>query len=331
MADIGDIAARLNRIRTENLAGRATTGLGAVNIPFAQRYGLGLGADVSLYAALNSHADQLSGSSASLSRFNSGQAAMSAAVSAKRDASQALIEARRASAEARRAFTMAQYAGDPGSLPAADRIRRGGGSRFGGKGGFSLGPLKLGRSGLRLATGGLRGPLGAAFTVGIANHIVGSSMNQVGQMRDTYNDLRAKGATTGEIARAAGGGAARRVVSLLGVESLASGLLRAAGNNEDTTQRLIQRAFDETFLTREELQRRADARRRAIEDAHKEVAKVQAAERKLLEDYEPSTFRPRTQADRRIYRRELLAANEQTQRIKREVRIDLATREATGE
>lgn len=331
MADIGDIAARLTRIRAENLAGRAVTGLGAVNIPFAQRYGLGLATDVSLYAALNSHADQMSASSAALSRFNSGQAAFQAAVSAKRDAAAALVEARRASAEARRAFTMAQWNGDPGALPAADRIRRGAGSKFGGKGGFSLGPLKLGKSGLRLATGGLRGPLGATFTVGIANHIVGASLNQAGQMRDAYNDLRAKGATTGEMARAVGGGVARRVVGLLGVESLATGLLRAAGNDEDLSQRLIQKALDQTFLTREELQRRANARKMAIEDAHREVAKIQAAETKLLENYEPSTFRTRTQADRRSYRRELLAANEQTQRIKKEVRIDLATREATGE
>ena len=207
---------------------------------------------------------------------------------------------------------------------AAQRLRSRGGTNM------RLGPMSITKSGIRLQTGGLRGFGNQVFVAGMATNIVGGLFNQGADIGDQVAELKAKGATNGEMARAAAGGAARAGVSMFGIDNLGKGMLRLAGMSEKSAGKMMDERMDRMFLTEEELERKRKAKAQALTDARREIEKVIAEDMQQISRYEPKTFRVRSSVDVHRYHSEMKSVNREREELKRQVMFNDAKRKING-
>lgn len=240
------------------------------------------------------------------------------------------LEAREALREAKIAKKYALQAqreaagGKVGKPTAASRLRSRGATNM------RVGPVSLTKSGIRMQTGGLRGFGDKAFTAGMAINIVGGLFNQGADIGDAVAKLKEKGATNGEMVRAAGGAAARAGVNMFGIENLGKGMLRLGGMSEKDANKMMEEKMDRIFLTEEELGRKRKAKRDAIQHAREEVDKIISQDMEKIGKYEPRTFRVRSKQDMRKYHAEMKSVNRLLEKVKGDVLFNRAKRAATG-
>lgn len=325
--NIGTLAARLSRIRAENRAARVVDGLGARNIPYARAHGAsGLAA---VFAGGDAPESQAALAGQSLARFD--------AVNTRQDAQIAKLKADVGAlgATVRRVESLA------GTGPASGGggfRRQTLGARLAQKGfgikrtGIELGPLEIGRGGIGVNASFLRGAGGKLFKASIAMHVVGGGLDAFASGKDMLNDLDRKGATSGEKSRALGGGVASPVVrtlaSITGVDTLASGLFRAAGFTKEDAAAKVEKFYNDLFTTREELARRANARREAIARADAEIAEGVGKAWEKLNTTLPDSFRLSGKGDLQRYRKEMKDLNRGIMEAKANALRDRVRREA---
>lgn len=302
---MGNIAARLSRIRAENQAARVVDGLGAVNIPYVRRHGAsGLGA---VFTSGPLAGDQTLLAGCRLEQYDADRAR-----DAKQDAEIKALNARFAALSKRVSAIAAGGTTNPlVRQTLAGRLKnRGFGIK---KSGVELGPLEIGKGGIGVNASFLRGAGGKLFKASIAMHVVGGGLETFASTRDMLKELDKKGATGDEKARAVGGNVARvvsqTVVGITGVETLVKGLLRASGMSEADTQKEVDNFYDKIFTTREELERKRAAKQAGIAKAHAQIADAVGAAWDKLDHTLPETFRLSGVSELKRFRSELRKVN----------------------
>lgn len=284
----------LLRLRRENAAARMVPGLGARNVPYAREYGA-----QPLAAQIGRDSWQEEGADIMLAKLNR-----------QLDELESRVDVEEAATRQLRAATRTSAAGMAGRQTLADRLKaRGFGIK---RDGIELGPVEIGRAGIGMNAGFMRGVGGTAFRASVALHVVGGGLSAYANVQDKVNAIKQQGGTNSEVARAIGGsvagGATRTFASLTGVESLARGLIRIGGMDEADTNRIVEDFYDKLFTTREELQRRKDARAQQLQAMHAEIDKAAGEAWKKINTTFPRTFTIR-RADLRAYREEMRDVN----------------------
>lgn len=170
-----------------------------------------------------------------------------------------------------------------------------------------LGPIHIGKHGLGLNPRFLRFG-GAALGL----HIVAGTGNQLIHMRDENKQRAAEGATMDEQIRATAMGTVGKVAALagniVGVVPLAKTLFKAAGNTEEDTEAMFQRAYDKVFA-RDDMRRKDLARAKRVEEATAAVRKQYADNNEFLDNWTPEDFDVQDDFGRSALRSEIRAKN----------------------
>lgn len=300
MATVAQIAARLTRLRRESRQARLLGTAGAA----ASFAGVDNGAADAAIAADILTPD--GPSSADVARANAKNAQQDVEIKRLQGATTAL------DARIRRVQAQTGVSSNPLRRQGlAERLRTKG---FGIKrSGAEIGFIEVGKNGIDMNAGYLRGAGGKLFKASIAMHIVGGLLGAGVDAKAAIDDLNKKGATVGEKARAVGGGLAKTVTqtvaSITGIETLATGLMRAGGLSENDARREVEKFYTQLFTTKEELARRENARKEAIEQAHAEVANAVGAAWRKLDHTLPESFKLSGTSELKRFRQELRDVN----------------------
>ena len=299
MALIGSSLSILLRLRRENAAGRMVAGLGARNVSWARAHSGGLATDIAGYAGDVSVGDQAQFAKTQLTVLN-GQL----------DA----IEARIKRLQALSKSTSAATGGTSGQISSrqvlGQRLKDKG---FGLKRGkVELGPVELGRSGLSLNSGFLRGAGGRLFAVAMVGQAIGGTINSYADASDAIKRIRKEGGSTTEMVKQGGlsvaGGFRNTVGSLLGFDSITEGVLRLRGLSATDATNTQRKFYEDMFTSKEQLARRKNAQADQLRVANAETDRAVGELWAKINNTRPSSFVLR-KADLKTFTKELESIN----------------------
>lgn len=334
LMNTGSLAARLQRIRAENRAGRVVDGLGAANVSYARQYGnLGLG------AVIAPDSTGLDGALAHLARYDAQKSARDAKQEAEIAKLKASNERLSASVKAMQASWAAGSGYEPGNplrrQSLAGRLKaKGFGIERNGQ--IELGPIQIGGPGLiGLSPKFLRGSGGKIFGAAIISRVAASGLQAVASSGEGIRNVLDKGGSGGEVAKTAGltlaRGARDTFSAVFGLDDAAAAVASLiTGKPQADQKQALEKFYDKLFTTQEELARRKKAKDAALLDAFQQVNETVAKQWVKINTALPESFRLAGREDLRRYRAEMNAVNADLLRAKEQRAKDHAARIAEG-
>lgn len=329
-------AARLQRIRAENRAGRVVDGLGAANLPFTRSR-----ASEGWAATVGNDAVQAEGSAAALGRFD----AQSAAADARQDAQIAKFNAKleRLSGNVRK-MEAAWAAGPGGGYSPGNPLRRqslagrlkGKGFGIERSGQIEVGPVQIGGPGLiGLSTKFIRGGGGRIFATALATRVASAGLQGVASATESMRALQARGASFDELSRAGALGFGRSVrdtvASTFGLDDAAASIATIIGGKSQAENKAaIEKFVDDLFTTREEKSRRKQAKDAALLGEFQAINDSVEKQWRKIDTSLPQTFRATDVRTLRRFRQESREANEPLFKAQADLLKDRAARVAEG-
>lgn len=179
--------------------------------------------------------------------------------------------------------------------------------------GIKAGPVLIGRAGMSPNRAFLRNATGGAFTASVGVHLAGSGMSAYADATEKINEMKSRGATSGEMRRqigaAASGAVFNTIATLTGAKSLAKGEARLDGVSEEEFEADYQGLIAWMSNSREEVERI----RNAFAEKRLEVQRqTDLFFRKLWERINstlPQTFTLRGKRELEVYRRDMRDLN----------------------
>ncbi len=293
------ILTRLLRIRAENAAGRMVAGLGARNVPWVRaRKGVALAADLGVYAGDVTAEEQVAAARRLLGVLKTEVAEV------ERDVTRLRSEARVIDR------TVARERGRSLLDKMGIKRKRGGA-------GIELGPIEIGRAGVQLNAGFMRGAFGKAFSVAIATNAAAGLATSIADGIDKAKAAKAMGSSAvKEIGLSVGRGVAETTTQMFGVSAAAQAASRLFGDvSAEEAQAGWEKIIDDIFTSREEKARRKAAVAAKLEEASEEINRAISQQWTKIEHATPQTFKVRNKAGLRAYRREAQSVNRQLFRV----------------
>ena len=197
---------------------------------------------------------------------------------------------------------------------------------------IELGPVEMGRSGLGLNAGYLRGLGGRAVTGMIGFHVAAGLLNQGMDLVDRNRKLIASGATPNEardqLGLSALSGIANTVTALSGARPLAGALLRAGGMTQEDAEAMIARGMENVFSTAATKARRDQQVANAIAIAGANTRRQYADDYEYVDKWTPEDFDVQGDIGRSQLRAEVREKNRAYLKALADVRMDSGIKQA---
>lgn len=310
-AGVREKLARLYFVRKQNQEARLSPGLGALNVPFARRFG-----GQPLAAQVGSDDTQSARAMAAVERLNREVDKLDQRLDREEVATKQLKSA--------------VAGGTVGSRAQRKQglLNKGFGIT---NGGINAGIMTLGKGGPKLNMGMVRNAAGKAFTATIVAHAVGGAVNGIADSIEAVNKVKAEGAKPDEMARKGTQSAMRGIIetagSISGLTSVTKGILRIGGKTGEEAEESINSFFERMSTTREEKSRKAARVAAAIEKAVAAERDKHDREWAKLTSTPPAGFMLAGKREASTFRRDIRKMNAEQWRANRKRDEDKARKE----
>lgn len=196
---------------------------------------------------------------------------------------------------------------------------------------LGFGPLQIGRQGVGLDVGYMKGVGGRALTGAIGFHVVAGVINQGANLVDRQNELQREGFNATQrtvqgaldIARAP----AETLATLSGATGLASSLLRASGFTKEDADRRVAAVFEKLFDPAAGVLRQRRLRA-GLDKVVAEVSQKYRDANEFLDSWTPDDFDVGNDAGRAALRDEVIRKNRKYVNAFYDAQLDSGSRRA---